>query len=61
MCLVHNSEAKTAYGFALLDQKGIIWKCNPEYAIAEQMYNVKLTAIACSKLKPEASVKSHIK
>lgn len=61
MCLVHNSETKIAYGFALLDQKGIIWKCNPEYTTAEQMYNVKLTAIACSKLKPEAAVKSHLK
>lgn len=49
------------YAFAVLDQKGIMWKCNPEYGIPEQMYNMKLTAIACSKLKTETSVKSHIK
>lgn len=61
MHLVNNTEAKIMYVFAVLDQKGVIWKCNPEYGIAEQTYNVKLTAIACSKLKTEASVKSHIK
>lgn len=61
MWLVNNTEAKITYVFAVLDQKGVIRKCNPEYGIPEQKYNMKLTAIACSKLKIEASVKSHIK
>lgn len=61
VCLGNNNEAKVICVFAVLDQEEMILKCNPEYGILEQICNMKLTTRACSKLKTEASVKSHIK